>query len=209
MNALPWYFDVISPYAYLQLEWLLRTRPELPLAPRPVVLGVLLGHFGQLGPAEIPRKREFTYRYVLWRSRELGIPLRFPPRHPFNPLAAMRLIVAAGGSTPVVQRVYRHIWAEGRAAETAADLADLGAGLGIDDVAAAINDPAVKQALKASTDAAIAAEVYGVPTLVAHGEPFFGQDATAFALTVLERPDLLASDEFARLTEIPVGITRR
>ena len=209
MNALPWYFDVISPYAYLQLEWLLRDRPELPLSPRPVVLGALLSHFGQLGPAEIPRKREFTYRYVLWRSRELGIPLRFPPRHPFNPLAALRLIVAAGGSTPVAQRVFRHIWAEGHAAETASDLAELGAELGIADVSTAINEPAVKQALKASTDAAIVAEVYGVPTLVIHGEPFFGQDATPFALRFLERPDLFDSDEFARLRDIPLGITRR
>lgn len=209
MHALPWYFDVISPYAYLQLEWLLRDRPELPLDPRPVVLGALLSHFGQLGPAEIPRKREFTYRYVLWRSRELGIPLAFPPRHPFNPLAAMRLIIAAGGSTPVVQRVYRQIWAEGRAGETAADLADVGAELGIDDVATAINDPAVKQALKNSTDEAIARGVYGVPTLIVNGEHFFGQDATPFALTLLERPELLESDEFARLCEIPVGITRR
>jgi len=209
MHALPWYFDVISPYAYLQLEWLLRDRPELPLAPRPVVLGALLAHFGQLGPAEIPRKREFTYRYVVWRSRELGIPLQFPPRHPFNPLSALRLTIAAGGSTPVVQRVFRHIWTEGRAAETASDLAEIGAELGIDDVAAAINQPAVKQALKASTDAAIAAEVYGVPTLVVNGESFFGQDATAFALTLLESPSLLESDEFARLRDIPIGITRR
>jgi 2-hydroxychromene-2-carboxylate isomerase len=209
MQALPWYFDVISPYAYLQLEWLLRDRPELPLEPRPVLLGALLSHFGQLGPAEIPGKREFTYRYVVWRSRELGIPLQFPPRHPFNPLAAMRLIVAAGATTPVVQRVFRHIWEHGRALDDATELADLGAELGIDDVPAAIADPQVKLDLRASTEAAIAAGVYGVPMLVVAGEPFFGQDATPFALSLLEHPHLLREPEFAGLTEIPFGIARR
>lgn len=209
MQALPWYFDVISPYAYLQLEWLLRDRPELPLEPRPVVLGALLSHFGQLGPAEIAHKREFTYRYVIWRSRELGIPLCFPPRHPFNSLAAMRLIIAAGGSAPVVQRVFRHVWVEGRRAETAEDLVALGKDLGIGDVASAVSTPEVKQALKQSTDVAIAAGVYGVPTLIVNDEPFFGQDATAFALTLLEHPGLLAEPEFAGLADIPIGISRR
>ncbi len=208
MAPLPWYFDVISPFSYLQLEWLLQHRPDVPLAPRPVVLGAVLSHHGQLGPAEIRGKREFTYRYVLWRGQELGVPLRFPPRHPFNPLAALRLIVAAGGGVAAVRRVFRHIWAHGHGGETAAELAGVGAELGIADVAAAITQPSVKEGLKASTEAAIAAGVFGVPTLIVHGEPFFGQDATAFALAVHDRPALLQEGEYARLAAIPVGVRR-
>lgn len=78
MAFLPWYFDVLSPFAYLQLEWITRDWPELVLEPRPVVLGAVLAHHGQLGPAEIRGKREFTYRYVIWRAWELGIPLVWP-----------------------------------------------------------------------------------------------------------------------------------
>lgn len=208
MAAIPWYFDVISPFSYLQLEWLQRERPELELQPRPVVLGAVLSHHGQLGPAEIPDKREFTYRYVIWRAHELGVPLRFPPRHPFNPLAALRLIVAAGATTAATLRVFRHIWAEGHGAETAAELAAVAAELGIDDGATAIADPAVKAALKAGTDAAIADGVFGVPTLIVQGQKFFGQDATTFALAVLQRPALLREGEYARLSAIPVGVRR-
>lgn len=208
MAGIPWYFDVISPFAYLQLEWLARERTDLELEPRPVVLGAVLAHHGQLGPAEIAGKREFTYRYVLWRGQELGVPVRFPPRHPFNPLAALRLIVAAGASVAAVQRVFWHVWAEGRAAETAAELEPLARELGIDDVAAAISAPAVKLGLKASTDAALADGVFGVPTLVVHGHKFFGQDATALALAVLDRPELLQEGEYARLAAIPVGVRR-
>lgn len=208
MAPLPWYFDVISPFAYLQLEWLLRHRPDVALDPRPVVLGAVLSHHGQLGPAEILGKRVFTYRYVLWRGQELGVPVRFPPRHPFNPLAALRLIIAAGSGLTVVRRVFRQIWAHGRGAETAAELAQLGSELGIDDVAAAIAQPAVKECLKTSTEAAISAGVFGVPTLLVHGEPFFGQDATAFALAVHDRPGLLQEGEYSRLATIPVGVRR-
>ncbi len=208
MVALPWYFDVISPFAYLQLEWLLRHRPDVALEPRPVVLGAVLSHHGQLGPAEISGKREFTYRYVLWRGQELGVPVRFPPRHPFNPLAALRLIVAAGGDVTVVQRVFRQIWALGRGAETAAELAELAAEFGILDVAATIAQPDVKERLKASTEAAIAAGIFGVPTLMVHGQAFFGQDSTGFALAVHDRPGLLQEGEYARLAAIPVGVRR-
>lgn len=209
MAFLPWYFDVISPFAYLQLEWITRDWPELILEPRPVVLGAVLAHHGQLGPAEIRGKREFTYRYVVWRAQELGIPLRFPPRHPFNPLAALRLIVAAGGGIDAVRAVFRHIWAEGRSAESAEDLEPVAAALGIHDVAARIADPVVKEALRASTDAALAAGIFGVPTLLVDGERFFGQDATRFALAVMQRPQLLREGEYAHAIEVPVGVARR
>lgn len=209
MAFLPWYFDVISPFSYLQLEWLARDWPELIIEPRPVVLGAVLAHHGQLGPAEIRGKREFTYRYVIWRAQELGIPLRFPPRHPFNPLAALRLIIAAGGELAVVRAVFRHIWAQGRGAESVEELAPLAEELGIDDLAARLADPVVKEALRASTDAALAAGVFGVPTLLVHGERFFGQDATPFALAALKRPELLKEGEYARAVQLPVGVARR
>ncbi|GMU45156.1 MAG: 2-hydroxychromene-2-carboxylate isomerase [Xanthomonadales bacterium] len=209
MAFLPWYFDVLSPFAYLQLEWITRDWPELVLEPRPVVLGAVLAHHGQLGPAEIRGKREFTYRYVIWRAWELGIPLRFPPRHPFNPLAALRLIVAAGGGIDAVRTVFRHIWAEGKGAESLEELAPLAAELGVDDHTARIADPVVKEALRASTDAALAAGIFGVPTLLVDGQCFFGQDATPFALAVQARPQMLREGEYARAAEIPAGASRR
>jgi len=209
VGALPWYFDVISPFAYLQLEWLRREHPEVLLDPKPVLLGPILNHIGQLGPAEIPAKREFTYRYVVWRAQELGIPLRFPPRHPFNSLAAMRLIVAAGGSIEAVQSVFRHAWMHGRALDEPDELLALGQVLGVEDVESRIADAGVKQSLKASTEAAIASGIYGVPTLRVHGDYYFGQDATSFALSVLTDPTRLQAPEFAGLGAIPIGVTRK
>jgi 2-hydroxychromene-2-carboxylate isomerase len=66
----------------------------------------------------------------------------------------------------------------------------------------------VKSALRANTEAAIAAGVFGVPTLSVDGELFWGDDAHGFALAMLEDPALLDDDEMRRLASLPIGIRR-
>ena len=100
-----WYFDFISPFSYLQLERIAPLHARLQIAPIPIVFGAVLQHHGQLGPAEIRGKREFTYRIVQWTAEREGIALRFPPAHPFNPIAALRLAIAAGATWPVARGI--------------------------------------------------------------------------------------------------------
>src|SRR6516225_10277132 len=109
-----WVFDVISPFAYLALPRLEELPAGVELVVVPVLLAALLDRFGQRGPAEIPSKRRFTYRFVLWRARRLGLPLRMPPAHPFNPLAALRLIIAAGSTSRAAGTVLQAVFGEGR-----------------------------------------------------------------------------------------------
>src|SRR5689334_10438458 len=82
-----WYFDFISPFAYLQSEQLERLHPYVQIRYRPVLFAGLLKHWGQKGPAEIVPKRQFTFEFALWQAAKLGIPFKMPPAHPFNPLA--------------------------------------------------------------------------------------------------------------------------
>jgi len=206
--ALDWYFDPISPFAYLQWVRIGRDHPDIVLRPRPVLLAALLQHHGQLGPAEIAGKRDFTFRFVAWRARQLGITLRCPPAHPFNPLPALRLILAAADSTAATDAVFRHIWQHGRSADSATALRELAAGLGVRDVAAAIAGDDVKAALRAHTEAAIAAGVFGVPTLRVDGVNFWGEDATAMALEFRASPERFAADR-AMIAALPVAAERR
>jgi 2-hydroxychromene-2-carboxylate isomerase len=121
MKTIRFYFDPISPYAALAF-WRL---PEV-LAGRsyavdylPILFGALLKANASKGPAEIPAKRDWTYRQVLWLARQQGVDLRLPAAHPFNPLALLRLAWACApeGLTPsrwVVERLFDHVWrAEG------------------------------------------------------------------------------------------------
>ena len=113
MKSAEWYFDFISPFSYLQIEAFDRL-PDLKLTLRPVLFAGLLNHWGHKGPAEIPEKRRFTYRFVQWLAERQGVPMKFPPVHPFNPIKALRLAIVAGNDIASVQAIFRHIWREGK-----------------------------------------------------------------------------------------------
>ena len=206
-TTLRWYFDVVSPFAWLQWPKVQALAVTHTVTPVPVLLAALLDARGQKGPAEIPGKREFTYRHVLWQARRDGVPLRFPPAHPFNPIAALRTIVAAGSTPEAVDAVLGWIWRDGEAGDSVEALAPLLArlGLGPDDITA----ERVKQALRANTDAALAAGAWGVPTLQVGDALFWGRDAHDFALAALADPSLLEDPEMARVAALPVAATRR
>lgn len=206
--SIVWYFDFISPFAWLQWTKVKALAASRPLTLRPIVFGAVLEKVGQKGPAEIPGKREFTYRHALWRARQNGQALRFPPSHPFNPLAALRLCIAAGTTVEAVDAIFEWIWAQGQMGDTVEALAPVAARLGIADPAAAIADPAVKAQLRANFEAAMAEGVFGVPTLSLDGRLFWGDDAHAFALACLDDPALWDEAEMQRLGQLPIGVQR-
>ena len=209
MNAarLDWYFDFISPFAYLQWRRLRRDHPEVALNPKPLLFAAILNHVGQLGPAEIPQKRRHTYRIVLWQARAAGIPLHFPPAHPFNPLPALRLCLAAPDRMQAIDAIFAHIWEHGRLADSVEALADVAASLGIDDPAAIARDE-VKRELLANGEEAMALGVFGVPTLRVRDELFWGNDATELALAFARDPGTLDA-EMRRVDAIPEAIQRK
>ena len=204
-----WYFDFISPFSYLQLARIAPLRARIEITPVPIVFGAVLQHHGQLGPAEIRGKREFTYRIVQWTAEDEGIPLRFPPAHPFNPIAALRLAIAAGTTWPAIKAIFEHIWKEGRAGDDIASLVDVAHALGVADPAAAVAREDVKAALRTNTESAVAAGVFGVPTLRIGGELFWGFDATAMIGDWLADPQRFASGEYARIATLPRAVERR
>jgi 2-hydroxychromene-2-carboxylate isomerase len=203
-----WVFDVISPFAYLAFPQLSRLPPHVSVEFVPVLFAGLLQHFGQLGPAEIPSKRRFTYRFVLWRARQLGLPMRMPPAHPFNPLPALRLIIAAGSDRRAAGTVLDAVFREGRDVADPAVIAALARELGVADVQAALEDSTLKQRLRDNTTWASARGVFGVPTLVIGKELFWGHDAFDMALEYLRHPEAFRDPDMQAVDTLPVGATR-
>jgi 2-hydroxychromene-2-carboxylate isomerase len=199
-----WFIDILSPYAYLQAEKL-HALGETNVQVKPVVLAVLLTHFGNIGPAEIPTKRRFTYRFVHWQAAQLGVPMKIPAVHPFNPLPWLRLIVAADSRFNAALGVLRALFAEGLDPLDPAALERVGRGIGLTDPLTDIQRAEVKSILKANTDAAITAEVFGVPTLKVDRALFWGFDATDMA-RAYARGD--RSLEGLDVDAIPVGAAR-
>ena len=204
-----WVFDVISPFAYLGLRDLERLPAQVELRFVPVLLAGMLSHFGQVGPAEIPSKRRFTYRFVLWRARRMGLPMRFPPAHPFNPLAALRLVLAAGSDRRAASVVLDAVFREGRDVTDPQVIADLARQLEVADAERAVSDPRVKQQLRDNTDWAIAQGVFGVPTLVIGTQLFWGHDAFGMALDYLADPAAFEDRGMQALESLRVVVERR
>jgi 2-hydroxychromene-2-carboxylate isomerase len=205
--GLTWYFDYLSPFAYLQLA----AHPELfrrgGTTLKPVVFGGLLTHWGQKGPAEIPAKSVFTYRHVIFLARERGVALRFPPAIPFNPLHALRLTVALGNRLDIVQAIFDFVWKEGRSPND--DWTTLCEQLAVADADALCSAPEVKAELRANGEAAIAKGVFGVPTFEVDGKLFWGVDATPMLLAYLDDSALFDDPEMRRVARLPAGIQRK
>ena len=205
-KPLVWYFDVISPFAALAIPEMEALCEKHEVEFRPVLFAGLLKAFGHLGPAEIPAKRTQTYRIVQWIGDERGIPFRAPPAHPFNPLALLRLLCAKELTVADAAAALRLVWGEGRDPESPDTAAALADALGVS--ANAGSDQAVKDRLRANTEAAVAAGVYGVPTLAIGEELFWGLDAMPMARAYLADPALFASGEMARVSNLPMAVQR-
>jgi 2-hydroxychromene-2-carboxylate isomerase len=207
MRAVRWYFDFVSPYSYIAFKRLDELPRDVAVELRPVLFAGLLNHFGQKGPAEVPVKRRWTYRWCTWWAKSLGIPFRFPASHPFNPLHHLRLAIAAGVTPKAVGRIFEAIWTTGAEAADPAAFKALALELGMDEGRLASQD--VKDALKRNTDEAAARGVFGVPTYEVNGELFWGADAIGFVKAFLADPAALHNDEIRRVDALPVGAARK
>lgn len=208
IRKVPWFFDVISPFSYLGLRQLSQLPQNVTIEFVPVLFAGLLKHYGQVGNAEIASKRKFTYQFALWRARKMGIAMRMPPTHPFNPLMALRLIIAAGNSYRAVELVFEAVFLHGRDVSDPGVIAALAGELGITQPEAALGSPDVKRQLHENTARAISLGVFGVPTFAIDGEIFWGHDAFEMALDFIRDPEQFMDPQMRAAESLPVGVVR-
>jgi 2-hydroxychromene-2-carboxylate isomerase len=185
MKTITFWFDPISPFAYLAFEQLPQALVGCSYAVeyRPVLFAALLNHWGHKGPAEIEPKRAWTFRHIAWLAHRGGIAMQMPAAHPFNPLPLLRLAIAAGPNRRVVEALLHHVW---RGAGDPGDGERLAALTRELAPARDPSSPAVKAELRAATDDAIARGVFGVPTFEFDGRLFWGLDALPMLRAALQ-----------------------
>lgn len=180
MKHLTFYLDFISPYAYLAFEKLPQALMghSVSVSYKPILFAALLKHHGQLGPAEMPGKRDWTYRQVLWQAHTQGVDLQMPASHPFNPLSLLRLAIACSPQGApnryVCETVFKHVWQGGAPADDPERLEQLTQLLAPQR---SVASDEVKAQLKANTEEALALGVFGVPTIQVDDKLFWGFDA--------------------------------
>lgn len=223
-HQITFYYDPISPYAYLAFAQLPKALEGLSysVSYMPILFAAMLKTHGQLGPAEIAPKRDWTYRQVMWQAKTLGIDFQMPAAHPFNPLPLLRLAVACGdenGNTNrfITQQIFNHVWHGGADAADAPRLETLSKAL-----AGHIkrDNEAAKAQLKVNTDKALQIAVFGVPSLVvgegANQKVFWGLDSLPMLREYLDDKnsgqsswfDAKTANGWHSLADIAVGIKR-
>ncbi|HKP67339.1 MAG TPA: 2-hydroxychromene-2-carboxylate isomerase [Casimicrobiaceae bacterium] len=184
-TPIDFYFDFSSPYGYLAAERIeaLAARHQRSVNWRPVLLGAIFKVTGTQPLTFVPLKGEYTRRDLPRTARFHGIEFRMPSKFPIATQAAARLVVwqrgiDAGRSAPLAKALYRAYFLADRDISDADIAADVAAETGIERNAAraAIDDVAIKDALKRDVDGAIAAGVFGSPFVIVDGEPFWGLD---------------------------------
>ncbi len=211
MKQIDFYFDFISPYAYLAFEKLPETLMGLSYGVRykPVLFAAMLQHHGQLGPAEIKPKRDWTYRQVMWQAHANGVDLQMPAAHPFNPLPLLRLALACSeNGMPnryVTETIFHHVWRGGTEAADARRLLALAEQLA---PKRDVNAEDVKAQLRANTEEAIARGLFGVPTVAVDGKLFWGFDALPMLRGYLHGDAWFESGAWDAAAQLPVGISR-
>ena len=206
-KTVAWYFDFISPFAYLQWQLLQRQTTDFTLQPIPTLFAGLLAHWDNKGPVEILPKRQWTYEHCLWIAHRHSIPMQLPAQHPFNPLPLLRLCIAKQNDHAVVDRLFRYVWQEGHLpSEEHAWQALLNE---LQITQAEIETAEVKDSLRRHGDLAIAAGVFGVPTAVVNQQCFWGVDATDMLIAYLQQDAFFSTAAFQGAQNLPVGIQRK
>ena len=202
-----WYFDVISPFAYLALARVESLAEQVDLLYRPVLFAALLRHWDHKGPAEIETKRVWTYRWCTWLARCEGLRFAMPARHPFNPLPYLRLALAAGCTAQAVRTIFDALWTTGADPAHEGLVQDLALRLGVAHHPDALQS--ARSALHTLTDEALALGVFGVPTLVMDGHLFWGLDGMDLVEAYRSDPSLFEQAAMRRAGSVPLGVTRR
>jgi 2-hydroxychromene-2-carboxylate isomerase len=205
------HYDLISPFAHIALKRLSELPADVEVTPSPVLLGALLKHWGQLGPGEIAPKRRFTYRLSTHLATRHGIPIHYPPHHPFNPLAALRILAGADADLAMVGRAFEFVFGQGRPVDTEEGLAEFARAVGAPVELA--QDERAKARLRTLTEEAAARGVFGVPTFdieTAGGrELFWGVDSLEMLNDWLADESMFGREPYAHLENVEVGVVRR
>jgi 2-hydroxychromene-2-carboxylate isomerase len=180
VKELVFYYDFSSPYAYLgatQVEHVAREQGAR-VVWRPILVGAL---FNQIGTPTVPlddfpvAKRAYMLRDLMHWAAHWGVPFRWPSRFPMRTVAPLRLALAvdaAGGDVAALSlALFRAYWVDDRDISDGNVLREFSALPG-----EAVETPAIKAALRANTDEAIAAGVCGVPSFKVREHLFWGQD---------------------------------
>jgi 2-hydroxychromene-2-carboxylate isomerase len=170
-------FDYASPWSYLADATLSRW-----FAPGQVrYVPVYLRGFDSFarGVPYSAAKMAYLLKDTVRSAAHVGVPVAMPPVFPINGLHALRGAIAAqreGRFAEYHAAMFPAAWREGRDVSSKEVVAALGREVGAPSVADALDDPTVKEELRANTERGVGRGAFGVPSFFVGEELFWGHD---------------------------------
>jgi 2-hydroxychromene-2-carboxylate isomerase len=147
----------------------------------PMLLGAVFKATGNASPVAVPAKRRYTGIDLARFAARDGVPMAINPHFPINTTVLMRLATALRDDPNYLRYVdfaFDAMWHFPRNMGEAEEVATMLTAAGFDATTtlALAEVQAVKDQLRATTDAAVARGVFGAPTFFVGDAMWFGQD---------------------------------
>jgi 2-hydroxychromene-2-carboxylate isomerase len=159
---------------------------------RSMLLGGVFQSTGNRPPISVPLKGSYLFTDLSRFARRYGVPLVMNPAFPINTITLMRIDVGLERAADPRLAAYRDamfraIWVDQKNMNDPATVAQVLAAGGFDpqQMLALASDPAVKEDLRARTQAAVDRGIFGAPTFFVGDAMFWGQDRLDFVREAL------------------------
>ena len=183
------FFDVGSSYSYLAATQMagLSARTGVPVRWRPFLLGAVFKATTNDLPVRVPAKARYMLVDMARWAEHYGVPFRLPSRIPMLTLRTQRALTAAPAEAvpAMALSLFATYWANDEDPTTDAAITAAAQAAGVDaaPILGAIDAPATKDKLRATTGEAVARGAFGAPSLFVGDALFWGNDR----LVLLER----------------------
>ncbi len=197
MSDIDFYFDFSSPYSYIASERIeeLAARYGHHVVWKPMLLGVI---FKTTGGVPLTMAHPWRAKYSVMdfaRSAEFhGVTFRQPSKFPQPTQNVARALLWLQRNDPdkaaaFAHEAFRELFARDGDLTAPETLERLARAVGADpqSLAAATQDPAIKQALVDVNDEAARLVIFGAPTFFLDGEKFWGADRMPYLERRLQR----------------------
>ena len=190
-----YYLAITSPWTFLGHDEFVQIAKDsgATVNVKPVDLGAVFEVSGGLPLPQRPvqRQRYRLFELQRWRRRR-NVPLNlhpayFPANHNLGNKAVLAASVAGGDSLTLAGELMRGIWCADKNVADPAYIIETAAAIGMDGnaIVAAAESDEIERHYRALTEEAKVVNVFGAPTYVVNGEPWWGQDRLDFVREVL------------------------
>ena len=187
-KSIDFYFDIISPYAYLAYKQLssLENLKKIKFNYKPILLGGLHKLAGITAPAFNEFKMKNMKNDCNLIASKKNIKFQWNDKFPINSLKIMRgyLSVNEEKKDIYLETFFNAYWQDNIDLENIDEIKNLLKKIDIDtnNFFNNLEDIKIKEKLKEITNSAFEKEVFGAPTFIVNNKLFWGQDRLDYAI---------------------------